>query len=79
MGMDNRTGDLVPLDPLLFAKNAQAAMDKAIPRKFQGPVFAIGEIVEVKGGKFKIYDIRSRGRLYLKGIPTALVNEDREK
>ena len=62
---DTRTGDLVPLADLL-----QDTKDKAVPRQFQGPVLTVGEIIDVKGGKFRVAEIRSRGRLYLKGVPS---------
>lgn len=63
------TGDLVELDPELFRKDIQAAKDAVLQREFQGPVFTVGEVLEIKGGKFRVHSIRSRGRLILKGIP----------
>jgi len=63
--MQNReTGTLEPLENL-----EQSTKDKAVPRKYQGPVFTLGEIVDVKGGKFRVCKIK-RSRLVLKGVPS---------
>lgn len=61
---DNRTGKLLLVDDL-----RQETLDKAIPREYQGPTFTVGEVVELKGGFFRITGISSRGRLFLKGVP----------
>lgn len=33
------------------------------------PVFTEGEVVEIKGGKWKVHKILSRGRMLLKTVP----------
>lgn len=33
------------------------------------PVFTVGEVVEIKGGKWKVHKILSRGRMVLKTVP----------
>lgn len=51
-------------------KLLRAAMDEAIPnRDHQGPVFHIGEVLEIKGGKFRVNGF-SQKRLYLDSIPS---------
>lgn len=48
----------------------QAAKDEAIPnREHQGPVFQVGEVLEIKGGKFRVNGF-SRKRLYLDSLPS---------
>jgi hypothetical protein len=48
----------------------QAAKDKAVPnRDHQGPVFTIGEVLEIRGGKFRVNGI-TRKRIYLDSIPS---------
>jgi hypothetical protein len=37
------------------------------------PQLHVGEIVEIKGVRFKVQEVRSRGRLYLKMCKTAEV------
>lgn len=66
-------GYLYQLDKEIMEKQGlQAAADKAIPnRAHQGPVFHEGEILEIKGGRFMVQMIRSRGRLFLKGLPSS--------
>ncbi len=47
----------------------QTAKDALQPdRSKQGPVFAVGEILEIKGGKFQITRIEP-GHLRLKSLP----------
>lgn len=61
---DLQTGAMVPIE-----NDSQEAKDRAIPqRERQGPTFAPGEIVEVKGGRFKVHAISDK-RLYLDSIP----------
>jgi hypothetical protein len=36
----------------------------------RGPIFAVGEIVEVKGGRFRIAKI-AKGKMVLRGLPRA--------
>ncbi len=38
------------------------------PVENRGPIFAVGEIVEVKGGRFRISKI-AKGKLILRGLP----------
>jgi hypothetical protein len=46
----------------------QKAKDAAIPiRENQGPVFSVGEELEIRGGKFRVHSMTS-GRLYLDSI-----------
>lgn len=48
----------------------QKAKDEAIPnREHQGPVFTIGEVLEIRGGKFRVNGI-TRKRIYLDSIPS---------
>lgn len=47
----------------------QAAKDAVQPdRSKQGPVFAVGEVLEIKGGRFQITRIEP-GHLRLKSLP----------
>jgi hypothetical protein len=72
---DLRTGELVPLDYQnamrdIIQGKLQEAKDKAIPqREFQGPVFSVGEILDIKGGRFQVQRMRRSGILVLKGLP----------
>lgn len=60
-----------PFEQLEKLKDSlQASKDSVIPiRENQGPVFCIGEIIEVKGGKFKVSGITSK-RIYLDSLPS---------
>jgi hypothetical protein len=52
-----------------LANELQKAKDEAIPvRDNQGPVFSVGEILEIRGGKFKVHAISDR-RIYLDSLP----------
>lgn len=76
---NTHTGDLVQLSPEAMKAYAelgnpesdlQSVKDAAIPnREHQGPVFAVGEILEIKGGKLRVNGI-SRKRLYLDSLPS---------
>lgn len=56
----------------LGATAQQLAKDAAIPnRKHQGSIFSVGEIVEVKGARFRVNGI-GRRRLYLESLPSAM-------
>lgn len=78
---DTRTGAMLPLNQKFFEgaetlspferrQRMQHACDAAQPdRTRQGPVFCVGEVVELRGGKFKVAQIK-RGRLVLKGVPS---------
>lgn len=51
-------------------RSLQEAKDKAVPnRDHQGPVFTIGEVLEIRGGKFRVNGI-TRKRIYLDSIPS---------
>jgi hypothetical protein len=51
-------------------RRLQEAKDAAIAeREHQGPVFSIGEVIVIKGGKFRVNGI-TRKRLYLDSIPS---------
>lgn len=75
------TGDLVPLPKDLIENipNAkfgspfdppQETKDAAIPiREHQGATFYVGEIVEVKGARFRVNGI-TRKRIYLDSLPS---------
>lgn len=56
-------------DPKFVQK---AGEQNGIPFRAQGPVFSIDEIVEVKGGEFKVRGFQG-GLLHLEGIPTETV------
>lgn len=48
----------------------QAAKDRVQPdRSKQGPVFVVGEVIELRGGKFQITRIEP-GHLRLKSLPS---------
>lgn len=48
----------------------QQAKDATIPeRERQGPIFAIGEIIDIRGGKFRVHAISGK-RIYLDSIPS---------
>jgi hypothetical protein len=52
-----------------FERRLQAMKDAAIPqREQQGPIFAVGEVLEIRGGKFRVHAITDK-RIYLDSIP----------
>lgn len=55
---------------LLRDLTQEAKDETGVPRRFQGPVFTVGEIVDVKGGKFRIQSFGKRGRIVLRGVPS---------
>jgi len=69
---DLSTGELKQLDPKFFEgmekltgfeqrQRLQAAADQAIPdRRNQGPVFFLGEEIEIRGGRFKVLSINEK-------------------
>ncbi len=66
-----------PLDPKFFEglenrakrEGLQAACDAVQPdRRLQGPIFSVGEILEIRGGKFQVTKIEP-GYLKLKSLP----------
>lgn len=46
-----------------LARKLEELTDKA------HPVFVLGEVIEIKGGKWKVHKILSRGRMVLKTVP----------
>lgn len=61
---DTLTGQMVRLE-----ENTQAARDAAIPqRERHGPVFTMGEILEIRGGNFRVHAITDK-RIYLDSLP----------
>ena len=53
-----------------FEERLQQAKDAVIPiRAHQGPVFSIGETIEIRGGLFKVHAISGK-RIYLDSIPS---------
>lgn len=74
---DLRTGDMIPLDVQRYMSDQrsgekltsalQQAMDAKVPREFQGAAFQEGEIIEIRGGKFRV-DRISPKRLILRGV-----------
>lgn len=80
---DLRTGDMVPMEDPERVKELlgqlkpikrkidylQEAKNRAIPDpERQGPVFEVGEILNLKGGRFKVATIEKEG-MFLKGLP----------
>jgi hypothetical protein len=76
---DLSTGKFVPLDPKFLEGIAgdsrelrdrlQRACDAAEPdRSKHGPVFIVGEEIEIRGGRFQVTKIEP-GRLVLSGLP----------
>lgn len=49
-------------------KHLREQMKSKIPAEVQGPIFSIDEIVEVKGGKFRVRGFEG-GLLHLEGVP----------
>lgn len=47
----------------------QKAKDAVIrEREAQGPIFSVGEILEIRGGKFRVHAITDK-RIYLDSLP----------
>jgi uncharacterized Zn finger protein len=68
---DLSTGQIHALEEEQFKLDQQRAKDAAIPqRENQGPVFSVGEVLEIRGGKFRVHAITS-SRLYLDSLPSA--------
>lgn len=69
--------DIPKLPPEQFAQRLaaaesalQKAKDAAIPnRENQGPIFWVGQILDIKGGKFQVTQIEP-GHLRLKSLPS---------
>jgi len=52
----------------LEGQKMQEARDRLIDREKQGPVFHVGEVIDLKGGRFKVHSIGKLG-LVLHGLP----------
>ena len=70
---DEMLRDAFPVEKLealgQFERRLQAMKDAAIPqRENQGPIFAIGEVLEIRGGKFRVHAITDK-RIYLDSLP----------
>lgn len=87
MGMDMRSGEMVPIDDSamealrascrevseretedLLRKQLEA---QGVPRADQGPIFKIGDRVEIKGATFEVRGFEG-GLLHLQGVPTGV-------
>lgn len=81
---DTRTGEMIALDneraKKILEKQMgklhtplevlQKACDEAQPdRSRHGPVFQLGEILIIRGGRFQVAEMRKEG-IFLKGLPT---------
>ena len=78
---DTRTGEIKPLDPKFLegieqlpkleqVRRLQAACDAVEPdRSRHGPVFQVGEVIDIRGGKFQVTKIEP-GHLRLKSLPS---------
>ncbi len=52
-----------------FERKIQAIKDAAIPqRENQGPIFSVGEVLEIRGGRFRVHAITDK-RIYLDSLP----------
>lgn len=49
----------------------QAAADRVIPdRRDQGPVFLLGETLEIRGGRFRVFSLNpKKGTITLQSLP----------
>ena len=77
---DLRTGEMRPLDPKFFEgmkqlpafeqrERLQQACDAVEPdRTRHGPIFQVGEVIEIRGGRFQITRIEP-GHMRLKSLP----------
>lgn len=53
-----------------LTEKIQAAQDAVQPdRSMQGPIFVVGEVLEIRGGKFQVTRIEP-GHLRLKSLPS---------
>lgn len=67
---DLSTGQMHALDEEQFRLDQQRAKDAVIPqRDNQGPVFTVGEVLEIRGGKFRVHAISDK-RIYLDSLPS---------
>jgi hypothetical protein len=52
-----------------FERKIQAMKDAVIPeRENQGPIFSVGEVIEIRGGRFRVHAITDK-RIYLDSLP----------
>lgn len=67
---DTSTGELIRLRAIQNAhSDLQAAKDEAVPnREHQGPVFYVGQELEIDGGKFRVHNFGKRF-LMLESLP----------
>jgi len=77
---DTRSGEMVPVpkdiyDDVKLISNKlekeykiRQGMKPIIPRKHQGPILEVGELLTIKGGKFKVHAI-TQNRVYLTPLP----------
>ena len=63
-----RFGELIMANAELAAELQKAKDSVQLDRSKQGPVFAIGEVLEIRGGRFKVRAIAG-SRLYLDSLP----------
>jgi hypothetical protein len=67
---DLSTGQLHAMEEEQFRLDEQRAKDAAIPiREHQGPVFTVGEELNLKGGRFRVHAMSGK-RLYLDSLPS---------
>ena len=67
-----RLQDIKPaLPPEEVSRRAMVAAGEAngIPEKYQGPVFSIGDELDINGGRFKVARFK-HGKMLLSGLPS---------
>ncbi len=61
---DKQTGDMIAIDD-----ESQASKDKVLPDiRRQGVTLRVGEVVDIKGGRFQIQSLGQK-EIRLKGMP----------
>lgn len=60
------SGDLTPFESKEEMERVQANMEALTGNQY--PTFEVDEVLDIKGGKFKVTRIMSRGRMVLKGV-----------
>ena len=66
---DRDTGEMMALNSKQFQKEAKNDLaealkneaDRILPKNRQGPIFQVGEELEIKGGRFRIRSIGKEG------------------
>jgi hypothetical protein len=68
---DTRTGDMVGLDESIVKSSGfvVAGERRGIPAQYQGPVFLIHEVLNIKGGIFRVERFK-HGKMLLRGLPS---------